>query len=731
MSCIARCFLLIGFVSFLSACGGGGGGSATATAPTEVPTEVPTVPSVYSRFAFVTNADSNTVYTYATDSSTGNMKLVSSAQTGASPATVAVHPNNRYVYIPNVSDDNISQYSVNTDGSLTPMTTPTVAAENAPFSMVINTTGDFAYVVNVLDESISQYSINADGSLSALAMPTVTAGSQPYAIVIDSLSRYAYVTNIGSNDISQFTIGRDGSLTPMATPTILSGGIAPASIILDSTDSIAYVVNFSDETIGQFTVGSDGSLNLRVATAVNTGPVPVEIVIDSENRYAYVTNRDDGTISQYTMSSSGLLTPMSTPTIFSGGDASAITIDANNEYAYVLNRNDNTMSQYKIGSDGALTPNTLERIATGSAPLGIALTSGDAPLQPVSKFAYVTTIGSEIIQYSVEADGTLAALPLPVLSTGTSSFRVHVHPTNKYAYALSTTDNTVSQYRIADSGQLAPLSVSTVSVSPRAQHFILHPGGEFAYVINSDILGSVPYSVSQFAITSNGSLNLLSTFDFPSTFESVLKVAISHTGRLAFFATEIGVVKHAIGTDGLFVSSIFPAGGFIAGLVLDIELHSDKDNIHVISPSITGYQVNGFSYNTFGHFDILPGSTVQLDPLVSSRGFSFNLLETNPQGDFFYSILGPGGTEQFELGSAGQLSPQDPKDFVLTDTGPGRTINGITFEATGNYAYIPDSDSNEIDQYEINANGGFVIHSTPTMAAGVGPISISTLNRYE
>ena len=65
------------------------------------------------------------------------------------------------------------------------MTTATVATGKGPAWIAIDRAGQYAYVVNITDNTVSQYAIAADGSLTPLSAPTVQTGTQPFAIAID------------------------------------------------------------------------------------------------------------------------------------------------------------------------------------------------------------------------------------------------------------------------------------------------------------------------------------------------------------------------------------------------------------------------------------------------------------------------------------------------------------------------------------------------------------------
>ena len=64
------------------------------------------------------------------------------------------------------------------------MTIPAVNAGTGPVWIAIDAGAPYVYVVNSIANSVSQYSIGTDGSLTALSTPTVATGTKPFAIAI-------------------------------------------------------------------------------------------------------------------------------------------------------------------------------------------------------------------------------------------------------------------------------------------------------------------------------------------------------------------------------------------------------------------------------------------------------------------------------------------------------------------------------------------------------------------
>jgi 6-phosphogluconolactonase len=311
------------------------------------------------------------------------------------PTSITVDPLGQFAYAANEFLNQVWVYTINSDGTLSPLGTPVVTGNNPVSVKVAN---GFAYVVNAGSNNISVYSINSDGTLSPLQI--VGTGNSPVSLAFDSSRDYAYVTNMSDNTIWVYTINSDGTLSPLGTP--VGTGNSPVSLAFDSSGDYAYVTNMSDNTIWVYTI-ANGELT-SVGQTIGTESSPVSIVTDlfgSSGQFAYVINENSYTISVYTITD-GELT--STQNVATGkGPTSIITVlVGSSEFAYETNAIDGTISAYTI-TNGILSTSPLQTVSAGTYPAAVTV---DKPLN--GKFAYVANMGgSNILAYIINPDGTL------------------------------------------------------------------------------------------------------------------------------------------------------------------------------------------------------------------------------------------------------------------------------------------------------------------------------------
>jgi 6-phosphogluconolactonase (cycloisomerase 2 family) len=126
--------------------------------------------------------------------------------TSTSGTCVTLDHNDHYAYVASLRESTIVQFSMGLYGVLTPMSTPTVTAGNSPAAILVDPTDQYAYAANFGANAqdppagagtLSLYTINTDGSLSPMSTPTVAAGSGPYALVTDPAGKFLYAVNVG------------------------------------------------------------------------------------------------------------------------------------------------------------------------------------------------------------------------------------------------------------------------------------------------------------------------------------------------------------------------------------------------------------------------------------------------------------------------------------------------------------------------------------------------------
>ncbi len=97
--------------------------------------------AIYPRFAYVANADSDTVSQYVVDAETGQLRPNGYVSTGDRPYSITVDPSGRWAYVANRESETVSQYRISTTGTLASLSPPTVSTGAGTNPISVTTTG--------------------------------------------------------------------------------------------------------------------------------------------------------------------------------------------------------------------------------------------------------------------------------------------------------------------------------------------------------------------------------------------------------------------------------------------------------------------------------------------------------------------------------------------------------------------------------------------------------------
>jgi DNA-binding beta-propeller fold protein YncE len=205
---------------------------------------------------------------------------------GNEPVAIVASAAGRRVYAGGSGNTNtVYRFDVVPDGTLSPMTPATVAAGTSPSAIVFSGNGKTAYIPNFSDNSVSQFTIAADGTLTAVGSAVAT-GAGPIAIAVSPDGTNADIVNFNDDTVSQYTIAADGTLSPK-TPAFIAADQdlrsiavappqgAPTTTILGVTPAFAAPVGTTETLTATVSPGAAGTVYFVDGTLSLGAPVPV------------------------------------------------------------------------------------------------------------------------------------------------------------------------------------------------------------------------------------------------------------------------------------------------------------------------------------------------------------------------------------------------------------------------------------------------------------------------
>jgi 6-phosphogluconolactonase (cycloisomerase 2 family) len=177
--------------------------------------------------AYSINPSSGALTFIASYATGGTSEQVASMPSNIGPLTLAVDSTGRFLYIPNVVQGSVTEYSIdNTAGSLTKLGTLVDTTHlNEPICVAANPTQDVVYVVSAAGDTIATYSINTTTTSSAFGELTFVGSAAtstgPIWASVDLSGLFAYVCDYSASAISLYKVNQsNGSLTANSTASI-------------------------------------------------------------------------------------------------------------------------------------------------------------------------------------------------------------------------------------------------------------------------------------------------------------------------------------------------------------------------------------------------------------------------------------------------------------------------------------------------------------------------------
>jgi 6-phosphogluconolactonase (cycloisomerase 2 family) len=256
------------------------------------------------KFLYAANGDgTNTVGEYAVNAATGALTSIGTIATGNSPYAVAVDPSSRFVYAVAINTNAVYGYTIDsTTGALKAMAgSPFTTAIEAPDYVTVDPTGRFAMVAEgccANTAGISVYTINpSTGELNAVPgspfLPPTNI-SEPTGVAVDPTGRFVYVANgggFGTLAVTVYSItASTGKLTLLGEPLPVGTGMVPESVATDVTGQYVYMTT-NDDTLNGYSIdNTTGDLTELKGSPFSASGGTRGLAVDPSGKFLYLAN---------------------------------------------------------------------------------------------------------------------------------------------------------------------------------------------------------------------------------------------------------------------------------------------------------------------------------------------------------------------------------------------------------------------------------------------------------
>lgn len=293
-----------------------------------------------------------------------------------SPGNLMASPVSGRIYLADRTAGALLAFAIGDDGTLSPMTPDRLAVDSHPTDMVF-TTGEAltahntaAYVVNSGNDNISQFLMDDDGTMTPLGDSNPLTGDNPKAIAVHPTGKYLYVANLDDDTVSQFKrvtstlIDKDVDELDTIQDAI-SADLDPVDLAVHPSGNFLYVLSQQNQTVTVYNIQTNGEIEDNngngtytpddpnvVDTELTGVSNPSALAIDPSGRFLWVVNDSDpGRVIPFGIDTlDGSLTKLVVkPTVT---NAKAVAVSPDGQTLYTAG---NGMEKFLVGDDGTLT----------------------------------------------------------------------------------------------------------------------------------------------------------------------------------------------------------------------------------------------------------------------------------------------------------------------------------------------------------------------------------------
>jgi 6-phosphogluconolactonase (cycloisomerase 2 family) len=322
--------------------------------------------------AYVSLPNSNAVAAYRINNRSAAFTTIlgSPYPAGNSPASVRVHPSNKFVYVANQSENDVSLFTIDSAiGSLQEVL-PRTATGLTPASLLMDSGGNFLFALNEVSGSISVYSINSgSGALTPVAGSPFATFPNPVAFALSPSAKFLYVLNANLASVFAYTV-KSGVLQAVAGVPVPVGN-GPLALTVDPAETFVYVANSADNTVSVLSINSSSGA-LTLLGSFPTGTTPASVVVLGS--YLYVANLGSSNISAFSVApTTGVLTQI-TSSPFSAIAAPLFeVIDPNGLFLYVGSQTGRSISAFSINTSTGVLTATSQSASTSVSPSSMSV----------------------------------------------------------------------------------------------------------------------------------------------------------------------------------------------------------------------------------------------------------------------------------------------------------------------------------------------------------------------
>ena len=255
------------------------------------------------------------------DRRSGELTQVGTANAGANPSFLTIHPNRRVLYAVNEreKDGGVSALAIDkATGGLTKLNEQP-SQGGAPCYVSVDRSGHAALVANYGGGSVALLPIEANGALAPAHVvqhtgkgPNAERQEAPHAhcIIPDPSNHFALAADLGADRVFVYRLDLGGNALHHVGEAVMRPGAGPRHLAFHPTLPLVFVAAELDSTVATLRFNS-GDGTLAPQGAISTLPpgwtgtnYPADIHVAANGRTLYLSNRGHNSIAVFSVAAS-------------------------------------------------------------------------------------------------------------------------------------------------------------------------------------------------------------------------------------------------------------------------------------------------------------------------------------------------------------------------------------------------------------------------------------------
>ena len=324
------------------------------------------------------------IYLLRMDPRSGQLESVGSADAGANPSFLAIHPTGRVLYAVNeVEKGAVSAFAIAVDSGALTRLDEVPSAGSAPCFVSVDRSGRVVLVANYESGSVALLPLQANRALAATTSVVKHSGSGPVAdrqgqphahcIVADPSNRCALAADLGADRVFVYRLDLDGNaLRPSeGGDARMRPGAGPRHLAFHPTLPFVFVANELDSTVATLRFDAERGA-LTVLETQSTLPAgwtgtnfPADIHVAPSGHTVYVSNRGHNSLAVFSVAESGALA-LDQVVATDGDWPRNFSLDVSGRWLLVANQKSNSIVVFARDEGSGRLTATGQRIAIPS-----------------------------------------------------------------------------------------------------------------------------------------------------------------------------------------------------------------------------------------------------------------------------------------------------------------------------------------------------------------------------